>query len=257
MRVDFKGDEIKRAERGLGGVNKYIPIITSFLLFSFGVFPFFFSFSVSRLRFENISFVSELLKKDIFENMGDLIKEKKMDLDSKNLDSKKLNPRFILKSIYEICQLSVWTKKCEVDFLLPGLAVINFVEIEPIGFLLDGDKVFLISTDAQKVSSIPISHIYELGLNKLSLPFIKIESGRCSLDEIVSLISYMRSLGANYIDQVVCFDFSFELFTDEGYRVILPKDDVQVAFAKFVRLKEGMEGVSEIDVRGVEKIFVK
>jgi hypothetical protein len=50
-----------------------------------------------------------------------------------------------------------------------------------------------------------------------------------------------------------------EIYSREGYKIILPRDDMKHAFSRFLNVETKIKekGISEVDFRGNDKVFVK
>jgi hypothetical protein len=161
--------------------------------------------------------------------------------------------------IYSLCTRSLWARECKVDFSYPDVVKVSFEEVVPVAFLLENDKVFLVSDRGEKLTkTFSLSDIYEIGLDKFSLPFVVFQSETCSLEEIAEFVKYIKDVKGDFADQIVCFDFSLEIYSKHGYKIILPREDIKSAFLRYVKFEgEISEGVKEIDLRGGEKVFVR
>jgi cell division septal protein FtsQ len=226
-------------------VQVLTPVISLFFILGFAILPFFLHIEAKRLRIENISSISQLVKKDILdffeENSGKDVKD-------------------LIHSVFSACEKSLWTKSCQVDFALPDIISVKFEEIIPVAFLLDGDKVFIVSQYGEKIQTpILISEMHQKGLNTFPIPFLIIKSGNCSLKEIADFLNYLYDVKKNFADQVVCLDFSVEIYSRQGYKIILPRDDMKYAFSRFLSVESKIqrEGISEVDFRGNDKAFIK
>ena len=227
-----------------------VPLFSFLAILGFFLYPFFSDFEVKRLRFENISYIGYLVKKEIFSKL------KEKEGDSNNIGSVKK----ILPVIYSLCDESLWTRSCRVDFSYPDVIKVRFEEVRPIAFLLEGDKIFLVSDRGEKLTKpFSFSEVYELGLDRFSLPFVVMESESCSIHEIADFVKYMKDIKGDFADQIVCFDFSVEIYSKSGYKVILPREDIKTAFLRFMKFEQDIsaDDVREVDVRGGEKIYVR
>jgi hypothetical protein len=221
------------------------PLLSFFIVFFLAIFPFFVPLEVKRIRIENISSISELVRKDILNffdpNSGGKLKD-------------------IIYSVFSACEKSLWARSCQVDFALPDILVVRFDEILPRALLLDQDKVFIVSQYGEKIQTPILLHqIHENGLNNFPVPFLIIRSPSCSLKEISDFLNYLYEIRKGFADQVVCLDFSVEIYSREGYKIILPRDDMKRAFARFLNVESKIKekGISEADFRGNDKVFVK
>ncbi len=230
----------------------FVPFFSLLFFLLFASVPLFVKFDIFRIRIEGASLrISEIVKKDIFS---------RIQLEDTGIN---LTGRFsfvdmlgFFSLLHSACQKSIWTVLCHVDFRFPDLVLIEFEAVKPIGFLAENGYVFLVSDNGDKLSEpISISKIYELKLNYL--PFIKIESSRCNIKDIISQIKTL----AEKInpDQIVCLDFSLEVYLRDGYKAVFPRDNFENAFHRFVKFLDELSdrSISEIDMRGDGKIFVK
>ncbi len=226
-------------------VQVLIPVVSLFFILGFAFLPFFLHIEAKRLRIENISSISQLVKKDIL----DFFEEKSGQ-----------DVRDLIHSVFSACEKSLWTKSCQVDFALPDVISVKFEEIIPVAFLLDGDKIFIVSQYGEKIQTpILISEMYEKGLNTFPIPFLIIKSVNCSLKEIADFLKYLYDVKKGFADQVVCLDFSVEVYSRQGYKIILPRNDMNYAFSRFLNVESKIqkEGISEVDFRGNDKAFIK
>jgi hypothetical protein len=226
-------------------VQVLAPAISLFFILGFAFLPFFLNIEAKRLRIENVSFISQLVREDILdffeENSGDDVRD-------------------LIHSVFSACEKSLWTKSCQVDFALPDIISVKFEEIVPVAFLLDGDKIFIVSQYGEKIQTpILISEMYEKGINNFPIPFLIIKSENCSLKEISDFLKYLYDVKKNFADQVVCLDFSVEVYSRQGYKIILPRDEMKYAFSRFLNVESKIqkEGISEVDFRGNGKAFIK
>ena len=253
MRIG-RNENIRSSANSEGGGKSFafiVPILSLLVILGFSLYPFFFDFEAKRVRFENISYIGYLVKKEIFSKL------KEDDGGGENMKSVKK----MLPVIYSLCDESLWTRSCRVDFSYPDVIKVKFDEVRPIAFLLEGDKVFLVSDRGEKLTKpFSFAEVYELGLDRFSLPFVVMESKSCSLHEIVDFVKYMKDMKGDFADQIVCFDFSVEIYSKSGYKVILPREDIKTAFLRFMKFEQDIssdDDVREVDVRGGEKIYVR
>lgn len=248
-RYAHRSSDIKKSKLGLRTefLSSTFPIFSSLIFSFFVILPFFFDFRVDRIRIDNFSSVSELVKRDILESFEKL---KASEFDYGSLSD-------FLYFLWRACEDSLWAKNCSVSFSLPNLVELKFDETVPIALLIDGDKVFVVSSDYSKIQTpLTLNQVYSIGLQRFSLPFLFLKSERCNLEEISKFIIYISSATRD-IEQIVCFDFSLELYTKHGQKIILPKDDLYSSFSRFLILKQNLGSAKEIDMRNEEKVFVR
>ena len=228
-------------------LSSLFPIFSSLLFSFFVVLPFFFDFRVDRIRIDNFSSISELVKKDILQSFE---KMKMSEFDYGSLEN-------FLYFLWRACEDSLWARNCSVSFSLPNLVELKFDEVFPVALLVDGDKVFVVSSDYSKIQTpLTLNQVYSIGLQDFTLPFLFLKSERCDLENISKFIMYVSS-STRDIEQIVCFDFSLELYTKQGQKIILPKDDLYSSFSRFLSLKQNLGSAKEIDMRNEEKVFVR
>lgn len=198
-------------------------------------------FRVNRIRIDDVSFISDFVREDIVSNFH-------YDADVYSA----------VKAIHRICESNAWASKCKVSFSLPDTINVEFDKIIPVALLVDDSgKVYFVSNTGEKIEThITLSLIYKFR-SKLNLPFIKLQSQRCSIPDIVRFISYVERELPRFIDQFICSDFSVELYSTDKYKVMLPIDDLYGAFSRFLRMRSHITDAVEVDARGREKIFVK
>lgn len=219
--------------------------VNLFILFMYVVFlviPFLVDVKVKRLRIENFSYISELVKKDIFGNF----------------DVSNFKVSRIAEEIYERCQSSQWAKDCRVSFELPDTLVVDFKEVLPVAFLVESDgRISILSDSGNKIETqVYLSDIVNFR-EEFRLPFIMLRSERCEVENLSRFIVFVNEVAPDFIDQIVCSDFSVEIYSTEKYKVILPSDDLFGAFSKFLSMRNQIKNASEIDVRGEDGIFIK
>ncbi len=224
--------------RNLPKTDSLVVLIIYIFLISY---PFFADFKIGRIRIDDVSYISDLVRDEIANSF---------DVNSDISSS--------VQQIYKKCESSPWASDCRVSFQVPNVINVEFRKVVPVAFLIEDDgKVSFISGDGQKIEThINISRLYKFK-EKLSLPFVKFQSSRCSMKDIADFISYVRSEIPNFLDQVLCSDFSLEIYSTEKYKVILPLDDLYDSFNRFMKMRNQIGNVSEIDVRGKNGIFVR
>lgn len=206
------------------------------------IYPFLFVDSkVRRIRIDDVSYISDLVRDEIINNFDG----------SSDIGSS-------VERIYGICESSSWASDCRVGFEIPDVVIVEFRKVVPVAFLIEDDGiVYFISQDGQKIMTpLNISKLYKFK-EKLSLPFVRFQSSKCSMKDVVDFINYVRAEVPNFLDQILCSDFSLEIYSTEKYKVILPLDDLYGSFNRFMKMRSQIGSVSEVDVRGKDGIFVK
>lgn len=242
--MEFNGEkESIRVNKNNRSKKSWIGLIAIVLIYIF-LFSYssFVNFKVGRIRIDDISYISSLVREDIVSNF-----------------SSELNLASIVKEVHSICENSPWASNCRVSFNLPDTINVEFEKVIPVAFLIEDDgKLSFLSRDGQKITTqVNVSKIYRFK-ERFSLPFVKIQSQRCSAEQIADFINYVRKKSPDFLDQVICSDFSLEIYSNEKYKVILPLDDLYGAFDRFLKMKNQiMNNATEVDARGKEGIFVK